>query len=36
MIVEISIIKIICIFIIGVCTGVMLLALVSANKSDDD
>lgn len=36
MIVEISVIKIICIFIIGVCTGVMLLALVSANKFNDD
>ena len=35
MIVEISVIKIICIFIIGVCTVVMLLALVSANKYDD-
>ena len=34
MIVEISVIKIICIFIIGVCTGVMLLALVSANRMD--
>ena len=32
MIVEISIIKIICIFIIGVCTGVLLMALVSVNK----
>ncbi len=30
--IEVSVIKIICIFIIGVCTGVMLLALVSANK----
>ena len=38
MIVKISIVKIICIFIIGVCTGtmlgVMLLALVSANRDD--
>ena len=33
--IEVSIIKIICIFIIGVCTGVLLLALVSANKYDD-
>lgn len=32
--IEISIVKIICIFIIGVCTGVMLLALVSANRDD--
>ena len=32
--IEISIVKIICIFIIGVCTGVMLLALVSANRMD--
>ena len=32
--IEISIIKIICIFIIGVCTGVMLMALVSANRDD--
>ena len=32
--IEVSIIKIICIFIIGVCTGVMLLALVSANRDD--
>ena len=32
--IEISIIKIICLFIIGVCTGVMLLALVSANRDD--
>lgn len=34
--IEVSVIKIICIFIIGVCTGVMLLALVSANKYDDE
>lgn len=34
MIVEISVIKIICLFIIGVCTGVLLLALVSANRMD--
>ena len=34
--IEVSVIKIICIFIIGVCTGVMLLALVSANKFNDD
>ena len=34
--IEVSIIKIICIFIIGVCTGVMLMALVSANKFNDD
>lgn len=33
--IEVSVIKIICIFIIGVCTGVLLLALVSANKYDD-
>lgn len=32
--IEVSVIKIICIFIIGVCTGVMLLALVSANRMD--
>lgn len=32
--IEVSVIKIICIFIIGVCTGVMLLALVSANRDD--
>lgn len=34
--IEVSVIKIICIFIIGVCTGVLLLALVSANKFNDD
>ena len=32
--IEVSVIKIICIFIIGVCTGVLLLALVSANRMD--
>ena len=32
--IEISIVKIICIFIIGVCTCVMLMALVSANRDD--
>lgn len=34
--IEVSIIKIICIFIIGVCTGAMLMSLVCANKFDDD
>ncbi len=34
MIVKISIVKIICLFIIGVCTGVMLMALVSVNRYD--